>query len=120
MFVPVLERGADPEARLLFEDLAQAVFLPLQALRGHGEHAQPHAAGDVDAHGIRNDGVPRRQHTADRQPEAQVRIGHERATHRDGQAAREAQLFDGIVLDVIAPLTPGGGSHGLVVVGHVG
>ena len=68
---------------------------------------QLHAAGDVHAHGVGDDGVLDRQHAADGQAVADVRVGHERARHGHRQRARVGHLLDGGRFQALAPLVPG-------------
>ena len=70
------------------------------------EHGQLHAAGDVDADGVRDDGVLGRQHAADRQAVAHVGVRHQRARNRDGQVDRVPHLLLRGVVEIGAEARP--------------
>ncbi len=107
----VLERGADPEACLAFDRALQSFGFALD--RGHRQvvHRELHAARDVDSDRVRDHGVSRREDTADRQAVADVRVRHQRPTHRDREAARVDHLIDGRGVKAGAPLAPGRFGH---------
>ena len=67
------------------------------------EHRQLHAAGDVDADAVGDDGALGREHAADRQAVAAVRVGHQRALHGRGQPQGVVHLRERAVLGVGAP-----------------
>ena len=54
----------------------------------------------------RNHRVVRREHAADRQAVAHVRIRHERARHRDRQRTPICHLLHRVGFEPFAPLTP--------------
>ena len=76
---------------------------------GDVEDREPHAAGDVDADGVGDHRVVRRQHPADRQAITQVGIGHERGGNGDRQAHGGLQLVDSGGFQSLAPDAVRGG-----------
>ena len=103
VLTPRLERGAHPEPCLTLDRPRQTCLVIRQRADGQIQHRQLHPARDVDSHRIRDDGVMRRQHTADGQSVAHVRIRHERARYRDRQTARILHLLHGGRLVILAP-----------------
>ena len=97
------ERGADAESRLTLDRFGQLALIVGQRGERQIQHGHLHAARDVHADRVRNDGVVRRQHAADREPVADVRVGHERAGDRDRQLARVRHLLDRRRLQVFTP-----------------
>ena len=61
--------------------------------------------GDVDADGVWDDRVPRREDASDGQAITEVGIGHESSTVGNGQAAGIVHLLYGLGIDVTAPLS---------------
>jgi len=61
---------------------------------GDVEDGELHAAGNIDAYCIGDDGVARREDAADGQAVALVGIGHERAADGDGEAGGVFHLFE--------------------------
>jgi hypothetical protein len=74
---------------------------------GQVEHAELHAARDVDADGVGHHGALGGEHATDREPVAEMRIGHERAGDRDGKLRSHRHLRERLGLDVAAPPAPG-------------
>ena len=104
MLTAVLERGAHAKARLGFDRPGKAIRMPLQFADRDIQHRHLHAAGDIHADRIRNDGVLGGQHAANRQAIAHVRVRHEGAGHCHGQQAGFLHLHHGLVLQSFAPL----------------
>ena len=102
----LLELAAHAEARLALDDVRETIPLSGDRVRLAVEDGQLHAARDVHADGVRNHRVVRREHAADRQAVADVRIRHERARHRDRQRTRIRHLLHRLRLEALAPLTP--------------
>ncbi len=98
-----LERGAHAEARLTLDRLRQTILIGRERADRQVENRELHPARDVDADGVRDHGVPGRQHAADGEPVADVRIRHQGAGHRYGQLARILELLDRCRLEVVAP-----------------
>jgi hypothetical protein len=104
------ELGTDSESGLLLEHRRQPVVASLNPPGRRVEHREFHAAGDVDADGVGNDGVLGGEHPADREAVTDVGVGHECSGDRHWQAGRGRYLGDGGVFDLIPPLPPGHGS----------
>ena len=100
-----MKRRAHAKARLRFDGAGQAVLLPFQFAHRNIQHGHLHAAGDIHADRVRNHRVLGRQHAANGQTVADVRVRHERARHRDRQQARLLHLHHRLVLQTFAPLT---------------
>ena len=100
----VLEVCAHAEARLRLDGTCEPVLLPFQVAHRNVQHRHLHAAGDVHADGVRNHRVFRRQHAADGQAIANVRIRHQRARHRHRQQTRLLHLHHRVVFEPFAPL----------------
>ena len=78
-----------------------------QSGQRHVQHGEAHAAGDVHSHGIGNDRISYRQHSADGQAVAGVRVGHERAARRRRNTAGVFHLADSLFLHIlVSPLSP--------------
>jgi hypothetical protein len=73
------EFGADAEAGLALDGVDESVALVVGVERDGGEieDGESHAAGDVDADGVGDDGSCGREHAADGQAVAHVGVGHE-------------------------------------------
>ena len=106
MLAALLELAAHAEARLALDDVREPVALAGEGVRLAVIDGQLHAARDVHADGVRNHRVVRREHAADRQAVAHVRIRHERARHRDRQRTRIRHLLHRLGFEALAPLTP--------------
>ena len=108
MLAALLERGTHPEARLDFDCFDQLLALPIQFAQRQVQHREFHAAGNVHAHGIRNDRVVRGQHTADRQAVTHMGIRHQGARDCHRQLTGSAHLVDSLRLQSFPPLAPCG------------
>ena len=64
-------------------------------------HLVDRGAGHIDADRVGNHGVVARQDAANRQPVADVRVGHERGLPRDRHLARLPHLCVGGVVDAV-------------------
>jgi len=95
------------------------------------ENGHFHAAGDIDADGVGNDGILGGQHAADGQAIADVGVRHERGRDGHGQVAGVIHLLEGFGVEILAPLAEvdgvgargiafGGGRGDLVVQGELG
>ncbi len=85
MVAPILERSSDAEAGLRLDGAGEPVLLLVQVAHRNVEHGHFHATGDVHANGVGDDRVIRRQHAADGQAVAHMRVRHQRARHRHRQ-----------------------------------
>ena len=94
---------AHAEARLTLDRLRQTILIGRERADRQVENRKLHPARDVDADGVRDHGVPGRQHAADGEPVADVRIRHQGAGHGYGQLARILELLDRGRLEVVAP-----------------
>ncbi len=99
VLAPAAERRPDTEARLALERRDQFARLRLEVGDRALEHRHLHPARDVDADRIRDHGVVGRQHAADRQAVALVRVGHQRARHRHRQLAGVPHLLQRPLLE---------------------
>jgi hypothetical protein len=77
---------ANPKGGLLPERVLEQAFFLSEQVRRDFVKRQAHAAGDIDANRVGDDGVLGRQHAADGQPVADVGIRHQGPGHADGQA----------------------------------
>ncbi len=100
---PLGQRLAGAELRLAQERALEGRRLVVEHRGRQVEHGQLHPARDVDAHAVRDHGALGREHAADRQPVALVRIGHQGALHRRRQAQRVVHLSERALLGVGAP-----------------
>ena len=67
-----------------------------------------HAAADVHAHGVGNDGILAGQHTTDRHPHAGMHVGHDgQVMEKEGQCRQVLNLAHGRLLDVTRPYLDG-------------
>ena len=105
--------SADPEARLLLNGPGQLLTMGIDQLRGRGEHAHSHAAGNVHAHAVWDDRIRHGQDPADGQTVTDVGIGHERAAHGHGQAAPVVHLLRGLGVQTLAPGPPARAFRGI-------
>ena len=112
MRAAMFEFRADAEARLGFDGADEIGFAAAQPVERQIEHGHFHAAGDVHAHGVRDDGVVGGQHAADGQAVADVGVGHERGGDGDGQLAGVLHLLERVGVQVRAPLAVGDGLAG--------
>ena len=99
---PVGELRADAEARLPLDRAHEFVPARRQRRDGQVQHGHLHAARDVHANRVRDDRGVGRQHAADGQAVALVRVRHQRAGHGDRQPARVLHLLERALLDVVA------------------
>ncbi len=104
MLPRLLEVRADAEPRLRLDGLGEALGLPVEHGEGQVQHRHLHAAGDIDADGVGDDGVAGGEDAADGQAVAPVRVGHEGAAHGHGQLARVDELLHRLGLEISAPL----------------
>ena len=100
----IFKRGTNAEARLCLNGTRKTILLVLQVACGKIEDGHFHAAGDIDADGIRNDGIVRGQHAADGQAIAHVRIRHQGSRHENRQQTGFLHLHYGVVFKALAPL----------------
>ena len=100
----VLESGAHAKAGFRFNRAGQAFRMPLQLTDGDIQHRHLHAAGDIHADCVWNNGVLGRQHAANRQAVAHVCVRHEGTGHCHGQQAGFLHLHHRLVFQSFAPL----------------
>lgn len=98
-----LERRTDAKARLALDRFRQPGLIGLERRERKIEHGHLHPARDVDADRVGNHRVVGGKDAADRQPVANVRVGHQRAGDRDRQLAGVLQLLDGVGLEAVTP-----------------
>src|SRR5262245_13478484 len=67
---------ADTELCPAFESILVTIKARFDRLHRLVEHRELHSAGDIDAHGVRNNGVFTSQNASDRQAVANVGIRH--------------------------------------------
>jgi hypothetical protein len=97
------ERGAHPELGLALEGPREPRLIVGQRTDGQVEHGHFHPAGDVNADRVWNDRVVRGEHATDREPVANVRVGHQSARRRHRQRARVSHLLQSTRLQVVTP-----------------
>ncbi|OQB31677.1 MAG: hypothetical protein BWY09_02906 [Candidatus Hydrogenedentes bacterium ADurb.Bin179] len=105
MGAPVLKICPDSETGLCFDGGPQVLAaLILQTFRGQVQNSHFYAAGDIDPHGIGDNGVFRGQHPADRQAVTHMSVRHQRAAHGDGQRAGLFHLKHRLGIQIRTPL----------------
>ena len=100
----VFEGGTHAEAGLRFDCAGEALRVPLQFPQRDIEHRHLHATGNIHANRVRNDGVFCRQHAADGQSIADVRVRHQGTCHGHWQQAGLLHLHHGFVFQPLTPL----------------
>src|SRR6185503_15548736 len=73
-----LEVGPDAETRFRLDGARQTVTMVFKITQGEIQYRHLHATGDIDPDRIRHDRVIGREHSANRQPVANVGVRHER------------------------------------------
>ena len=98
---PMLD--ADAKLRPAVERFLVAIEVLRNGFNRLIQHRKLHPAGDIDANRVRNHRVFASQHTADRQPIANVRIRHQRSADRIRNLARNPHLLVRTGVDIRAP-----------------
>jgi len=102
----LFECSTDPEAGFFFQEVGEPIFLSGEGIALAIEDGEPHAAGDIDANRIGDDGSLGGEHPADREAVSEMGIGHEGTFHRHRQGAGVGHLLHGLGFEPFAPLTP--------------
>ena len=76
MLTWLIEVRADAETGLVRDGFDEPLAAAVQLAHGQVQHGHLHAARDVHADGVRDDGVFGGEHAADGQAVAHVSVGH--------------------------------------------
>src|SRR5215207_959457 len=107
--VPVVAH-ASTEKRLIFESALELVLLLTQHVGGELEDAKTKSAGDIQANGPGDDGLAHGQHSSNRQPVADMGVGHQGAAGGHRQSQGGLHLWPGGIVDAcFAPRVIGQG-----------
>ena len=103
VFLWLLVDGADTETSSVLNRLPEPSDVLGELTRRQIEDRQLHATGNIDADGIRHDGVVQSQHSADGQSVPEMRVGHKRRADSHRERAGMSHLAMTGVVDVVAP-----------------
>jgi len=106
VFAGLFELGADAEAGLLVDGVAESSGVVDEDGGGDVGDGDADATCDVDADGVGDDGVVGGEDAADGEAEAGVGVWHKGSGDGDGEGAGAAHLFEGGGLEVGPPLPP--------------
>ncbi len=103
MIIRLFEDRTHAEPRLVLDGVLELLAQTVEPLARQIEDAQPHSAGDVNAHRVRDDRILHRQHAADGQAVPEVGVGHEGTPHRHRQRRRDVHLLQCVGIKALAP-----------------